>query len=294
MFAAAIIWFAFRSLSGQWSKAASRFSSLHPDWIWIGAATAIVVATYVLLIETWRRIVMSAGETLPFSEATRIWAVSNLGKYVPGKVWSIAAMTVMARARNVSPLVAAGSSVLTQLVTIAAGIGVVLVAGAGMIESPIAAFAVAAAIAVMLAFIPAILPRAGKWASSLTGRDLALPVIPAKIVWMAALSAVVSWVLYGVAFKLFVRGILGNAAGGTPSYIAVYASSYIIGFLALFAPGGAVVRESAMVTGMVKLGLSGQADALAVAIASRLWLTVTELLPGLVYLALGKRLPRAE
>ncbi len=258
------------------------------------AATAIVVATYALLIETWRRIVMSAGETLPFNEAARIWFVSNLAKYVPGKVWSIAAMTVMARERDVSPLVAAGSSVLTQLVTIAAGIVVVLVAGAGMIDSPFTAFAVAAGIAVMIAFMPAILPRAGKLASSLTGRDLSLPVIPARVVWMVALSAVASWVLYGIAFKLFVRGILGSDAGGTPSYIAVYAASYIIGFLALFAPGGAVVRESAMVTGMVKLGLSGQADALAVAIASRLWLTVAELLPGLVYLALGKRLPRAE
>lgn len=234
---------------------------------------------------------MSAGETLPFRDATRIWAVSNLGKYVPGKVWSIAAMSVMARTSGVSPLVAAGSSVLTQLVTVAAGIGVVLLAGAGMLQSPITAFAITAIIAVALALIPTILPRAGKLASSLSGRDFALPIIPAKIVWMTAISAVLSWVLYGISFKLFARAVLGSAAGGTTSYIAVYAASYIIGFLALFAPGGAVVRESAMVTGMVRLGLSGQADALAVAVASRLWLTVTEVLPGLVYLAIGKRLP---
>jgi hypothetical protein len=47
-----------------------------------------------------------------------------------------------------------------------------------------------------------------------------------------------------------------------------------------------------MITGMLRLGLSGQADALVVAVASRIWLTVTELLPGLVYLALGKPSPK--
>ncbi|HMA19970.1 MAG TPA: hypothetical protein VKO87_04160, partial [Gemmatimonadaceae bacterium] len=110
--------------------------------------------------------------------------------------------------------------------------------------------------------------------------------------WMTAASSVISWIAYGIAFQLFVRGILGTAAGATTSYIAVYAASYIIGFLALIAPGGAVVRESAMVTGMLRLALSGQADALAVAVTSRLWLTVTELLPGLAYMALGKRASR--
>jgi hypothetical protein len=113
--------------------------------------------------------------------------------------------------------------------------------------------------------------------------------MPASLVWMAVINSVIAWVAYGVAFQFFVRGITGSAAGATTSYIAVYAASYIIGFLALFAPGGAVVRESAIVTGMVRFALSGQADALAIAVTSRLWLTVTELVPGLAYMAIGRR-----
>jgi hypothetical protein len=106
---------------------------------------------------------------------------------------------------------------------------------------------------------------------------------------MAIAASIISWIAYGIAFQLFIRGMLGNAAGATTSYIAVYAASYIIGFLALFAPGGAVVREGAMVTGMLRLGLSGRPDALVIALASRLWLTVTELLPGLGWMAAGKK-----
>lgn len=289
LLAIAIVWFAVRALRGQWASAAERLQSLTPEWGWILAATAIVLLTYLLLIETWRRIIIGSGESLAFNDAARIWFVSNLGKYVPGKIWSIAAMSVMARERSVSAGVAAGSSVMTQLVTIAAGIAVVLVAGAQAMEDPAFALAAAAVIAILLALAPRFLPMAARAAGSLTGREVKLPRMPAHIVWMTVGSSVLSWIAYGVAFQLFVRGIIGSAAGATTSYIAVYAASYIIGFLALFAPGGAVVRESAIVTGMVRFALSGQADALAIAVTSRLWLTVVELVPGLAYMAIGKR-----
>jgi len=260
--------------------------------MWLSVATVIVLLTYLLLIDAWRRIVVASGERLPFADAARIWFVSNLGKYVPGKVWSIAAMTMMARDAQVSAISAAGSSVLIQLVTVAAGIGVVLVTGAHAIDEPVLAVVAAVAIIALLIAIPLLLPSLGRAATAVTGKSIELPHLAASTVWMATLRAVASWIAYGVAFQLFVRAILGSAAGATSSYIAVYAASYIIGFLALFAPGGAVVRESAMVTGMLRLGLSGQADALAVAIASRLWLTATELLPGFAYLALGRRASR--
>jgi glycosyltransferase 2 family protein len=292
--AAVIVWYAVSSLHGQWAGAAERMQSLHPDWRWIGAATGIVLLTYLLLIETWRRIIIASGEKLAFREAARIWFVSNLGKYVPGKIWSIAAMTIMARESRVSPLTAAGSSVLMQLVTIAAGIGVVLVTGAQAVDHPGLALGAAAAILIGLAATPSLLPLAGRVVSSLTGRNIVLPRMSASIVWMAVGSSIISWIAYGFAFQFFVRGVLGTAAGAATSYIAVYAASYIIGFLALFAPGGAVVRESAMVTGMLRLALSGKADALAIAIASRLWLTVTELLPGLAFMATGKRVTGTE
>ena len=294
MFAAAIVWFAVRALRGQWANAGERLASVRPQWTWIALATLIVFLTYWLLIETWRRIVEASGEKLAPNDAARIWFVSNLGKYVPGKVWSIAAMTVMAKNQRVSPVVAAGSSVLTQLITVAAGIGVALVAGAGTLDRPVIAIVAAVVIVAGLIAAPAILPALGRTAGSLTGRQIVLPSMSPKVVWLAMGSGVAAWIAYGIAFQFFVRGVLGSSAGATSSYIAVYAASYIIGFLALFAPGGAVVRESAMVTGMVRLGLTGQADALAVALASRLWLTVTELLPGLVYMAAGKRAPRPE
>ncbi len=287
--AGVVVWYALRALTGQWDDAAAGLATLDIGWGWIAAATTAVALTYLLLIDTWRRILIAWSAGLPLAVASRIWFVSNLGKYVPGKIWSIAAMSAMARANSVSPVAAAGSSILIQFVSVAAGIGVVLVAGAQALDRPLLAAVVAAALLAGIAVTPFLLPRMVGGAASLMGKKVVVPPMAASVVWWAFARATLSWLMYGVAFQLFVRGVLGEAAGATTSYIAVYAASYIIGFLALFAPGGAVVRESAMVAGMLRLGLSGQADALTIAIASRLWLTVVELLPGLAYLAVGRR-----
>jgi hypothetical protein len=289
IFAVAVVWAAARALRGQWGAAAERLSSLSIGWSWIAIATVVVLLTYLLLIETWRRILAGWQAELPFGIACRIWFVSNLGKYLPGKVWSIAAMSVMAREEAVSPIAAAGSSILIQLVTITTGIGLVLVTGIRAIDQPTVAVVAGVVLLAGIGSIPVILPRLASAAAALIGKSIEVPPLPAGTLWLSVGGTLVSWIAYGIAFKLFVVGVLGSAAGATSSYIAVYAASYIIGFLALFAPGGVVVRESALVAGMLRLGLAGQTDAFAVAVASRLWLTVVELLPGFIYLAVGRR-----
>lgn len=290
--AGVVVWYAVRALGGQWNAAAASIRALEIGWAWIAGATAIVVLTYLLLIETWRRILIAWSSQLSFAAASRIWFVSNLGKYVPGKVWSIAAMSVMAKENAVSPVAAAGSSILIQVVSVASGIAVVLATGAQAVDRPLLAVTVVALLLVIIAATPFALPWVVRRAAGLIGREVTVPPMASSVVWLAFARSALAWVAYGIAFQFFVRGVLGQAAGATTSYIAVYAASYIIGFLALFAPGGAVVREGAMVAGMLRLGLSGEADALVIAIASRLWLTVVELLPGFIYLAIGRRVIR--
>jgi hypothetical protein len=289
IFAAAIVWAAVRALRGQWSAAAQRLATIEIGWSWVVGATIIVFLTYLLLIETWRRILVGWKAYLPFGIAARIWFVSNLGKYLPGKIWSIAAMSFMAREHAVSPVAAAGSSVLIQLVTIATGIVLVVITGIGAVDQPAVAIVIGIVLIVGLGMLPMLLPRLASVAASLTGRPIEIPPLPMSTLWLAVARSLLSWVAYGIAFQLFVVGILGKSAGASLSYIAVYAASYIIGFLALFAPGGVVVRESALVAGMVRLGLASQPDAFAVAVASRLWLTVVELVPGFVALLFTRR-----
>lgn len=279
IFAALVIFFASRALIGQWGLASARLVHVRITWGKIALASLIVLVTYALLIEGWRRVLGAWGGRLTYAEAARIWCLSNLGRYVPGNVWSLTAMGVMSRDRGISAVAATGSSVIMQLLTLAIGLGVVLVTGAKLIGEPVVLALVLLLIFVLIGAAPRILPAMTRMLASFTGWKIPDPEIPAAVVWGATLAAGVTWLLYGIAFQLFSEGLLGTPSGATMSYIAVYTAAYILGFISPIAPAGLGVREVALAAGMTRFGLATDGDAALVAIAARLWLTLLELIP---------------
>ena len=280
---AALVWYAVSSLGGQWDEVGTGLRGLQPDWLLIGAASALTLVAYGLLIEGWRRLIAGAGERLPWRHAAVIWLAGNLGKYVPGKVWSIVAMSGMAAERGVSPAVAAGSSIVMQIVTIAAGAAVVVASGGAIPGGAAAAVALVVVIVAALLALPAVIPRALALVGT-RAENVKLP--PRGTLWLAIVIAAASWVLLSLGFLLFVRAIVPESGGSVLAYVSAYTASYIAGFLAPFAPGGIGVREPLLVIAMDELGLATTADAAVIAVASRVWLTVVELVPGLVALAI--------
>ena len=297
LLAAIVIAFAGRELARQWGDIAPAFRNLRIDWRYVGASGALVLATYLLLIESWRTMLRVWASSLPFGAAARIWFVSNLGKYVPGKVWQIAAMGAMAQRAGVPAVAAIGSSLVVNLVNIIAGAAIIAVTAGDRIAiavgvdsaTPIistrAVVTIVAIIGVAaLAIAPTMIPRLATLAGRVTGRALPIPTVPSRAIWIAAATTATSWVLYGVAFAFFAKGVSPAATGNASSYIAVYTGSYLAGYLALFAPGGVGVREAVLVLAMPRFQLAPAADAAVIAVASRLWLTVLEIVPGLLML----------
>jgi hypothetical protein len=287
VFAALVLFFAATSLATQWDKVGSRLTHIQFGWEWISIASLIVLVIYALLIEGWRRVLGAWDSHLPFAQASRIWFLSNLGKYVPGNIWSLTAMGVMARNRGLSAVAAAGSSVIMQMVSLATGAGIVMVTSATLLGQPLLVGASVLILVAVLLCAPRFLPPLAVWVGSLIGKDIAPPSVPATSIWTAAVASTMSWLLYGLAFQLFVRGLLGSAPGEISSYIAVFTAAYILGFISPIAPAGLGVRELTLAAFMTQLGLANEADAALVAIAARLWLTVVELIPSGLYIAAG-------
>jgi glycosyltransferase 2 family protein len=288
-FAAAVVWYLGSKLAQDWGAVRTGAIAIEPRWSLIAASAAVVLLTYALLVQTWRAMLGEWGTGLGFWQAARIWSVSNFGRYVPGKVWGIATMSLMAQRRGVSPLAAAGSSVIVNLVSTVTGFLVVFATGARVLRlaggGGRTGFLAVALLAAGLLALPYALPPLGRLGTALTRRAISIPHLPPRAIWLAAAGTSAAWVLYGVAFQLFCAGVLGRATGASSAYVAVYTGSYLLGFLALFAPGGLGVRELAMQATLVELGLASSAQAVVLAIASRLWLTVLEIVPGLLFLA---------
>ena len=280
-----MIWWAGSTIVQQWTEFRRSGARVELRALPLVTSAAIVLVAYAVLIETWRRTVRAWGARMGWSDATRIWMISNLGRYIPGKVWQIGAMGYMARAVGVSPLVATGSSLVINLVNLLAGFGVVFVTGTSVLGNPALTATVALLLVVGMVATPWLTPWLGKLAGTVLGRPIVVPRLPHSALWVAAIGCVVAWLLYGIAFELLVIAVLGEAPGPTTSYVAAFTGSYLLGYIAIFTPGGLAVREQSLVGLLGRLALAGGGAAGVIALASRLWLTVLEVIPGAVLLA---------
>jgi uncharacterized membrane protein YbhN (UPF0104 family) len=253
-----------------------------------------VLLSYVILIQTWRLMLEAWDSTqaraLTFMESARIWSVSNLGRYVPGKVWQIMSMSAMAARAGVSPVASAGSALLNTVVNIAVGISISLGLGWSWLKlfgpnARLVAILLAVVAGAMIATLPWLLPSLSSAASRISGRTISLGNPPYRVLWVGVVGNIVAWTLYGVGFQLLTAGVLGGATGALWQYIAVFTASYIVGYLFLFLPGGIGPREGTMAVLMTALQLANAKQALVVAVASRIWLTVLEIVPGLLFWA---------
>ena len=208
----------------------------------------LVLLTYVAQIQSWRAVLAGWRQRLSLGAAARTWSLANLGRYVPGKVWSVAGLVVLAERAGVERAPAAASAFASQ--ALAVGTGAIVVA--------------------------ACTPHATS------------PLRPAAVLQAVAFS-LCGWVIYGIAFWALARGLVAPASGALSLSLAAgaFALGYIVGWLALFAPGGVGVRELVFV-GLLAPVL-GSGGAVAVSVASRVLLTATEAAAAALTLPLGDK-----
>jgi uncharacterized membrane protein YbhN (UPF0104 family) len=288
----AILFFVGLKFAENWNEMKATQVSLHFDPALLAASAGFVLLSYVILIWTWQRTVRAWGERLEFGPAMRIWFISNLGRYLPGKVWQIGAMGVMAQRAGVSPTAAVGSSLVVSIVNVLVGIAVAFAAGAGDLGAPAWAIPLTIGAAIVVAATPWLLPVVTRLASSVLRREIKTPELPHSAIWIAAAGCAAAWILYGVAFRFLHISVLGAATGNAVHSTAAFTASYIVGFLFLFAPGGIGVREYALHQLLVRFGIAVGAEAWLVVFASRIWLTIIEVLPGLLLLLLRRESPQ--
>ena len=273
------------AVRSQWSAVRHSWQATDVHWGWVGAASVIVLGTYATLIQSWRMLVGGWGGRLPFAAATRIWTIANLGRYIPGKLWSVGALGVPA--------------ILGTLLNIGAGFGIMALSSSRVL-SMFKPWLQTVSVAVSIAFgvgtlllpwiLPPVLRRVAFWRSQPPPERQ----LPAGTLWIATGINALSWVLYGLAFAAFARGVAPQVIASPALFIVIWAASYLGGYLVLFAPGGIGVRDVVLTGGLIALGLANSADATLLALASRVWLTVLEILPGVLALLWSPLAPRAE
>ncbi|MBS2546872.1 flippase-like domain-containing protein [Catenulispora sp. NL8] len=279
------------AVAHQWTRVRTGFADLGPVPLLVALLPALASVGAMML--AWRGLLGALGSPLRLRPASRIFFTSQLGKYLPGSVWPVVAQMQLGRAYRIPRARSAAAAALAMLVSLASALVLAAVAlplgGGAKAAGYWWAFIV---VPVLLAGLhPRIANPALRMLFRLTRRPAIEPLTGRTIAETAGRS-VVGWLLAGAHIW-----ILAMALGASPWRalllgIGGYAFAWSVGFLIVFAPAGAGVRELILVAALQPV--LDPAKATVVALASRLVTIVADLVAAAVTAREGSRGKKAD
>lgn len=261
------------AVARQWSAVRSALVDIGPLAI-VGGLAAVLVAM-VASMQVWRVLLAGLGSPLPVRAAARVVFVGQLGKYLPGSVWPVLAQMELGTAHRVPRRRSATASVLTMLVSLLGGLLTALVTLPFVAGATPYRWAFLAAPLLLAALHPRVLNPVLDRLLRLAKRPALEQPLTGRSIAVALGWSLASWVLYGVQIWLCAARL--GVADGRVMLLAVggFAFAWSVGFIVVFAPAGAGVRDVLLVAvlGPV-LGVGG---ATAIAVVSRILMTVGDL-----------------
>ena len=118
-FAILIVLFAV-ALHGKWAQVSASFDKL--SWYSLVLATALGFGNIFAAMMAWRSLLGDLGSKLRLPVAMRIFFLGQLGKYLPGSVWTVVAQADLGRDHEIPPRRTVAASVLGMAISLAAGL----------------------------------------------------------------------------------------------------------------------------------------------------------------------------
>jgi len=279
--AALLLAFVIRSIWTQWEQISSYNWELHVGWL--VASALLMWADLIILILLWRWLLIDISQrSIGFPRIYRAAMLANLGKYIPGKVWSVMGMVYLLKQEGYPATATLTSAVMHQAYMIIAGAAFLwFVLGTEFLGNlPVIAVVVGLGGSLVILYPPVFSILVNRGLKFLGREPVQIPRSFPRAVARFALY-IFAWITYGASGWCLLIGI-GIDPPVFWEIVASFGAAYLIGFLALFAPGGLGVREG-IITLLLAPYFPGALPA-AIAVASRFWTTVVEL-AGLIPLA---------
>ena len=247
---------------------------------------------YFYLIRIWLSLLSKLGSSLSFWKMLKIWFLSNLGKYLPGKVWTVVGTIYLLEKEGVPKRKGLTTAIIGQALSVLSALLLsFILLGYTLYEkifskNPLVFFlAVFFSIAVFI-FItyPKLLEMVINFGLRLVKKEGISLELKAKDLLLYLIYYTLSWLLFGLAFMFFVKSVTPVEWNLYFSLTGAFAFSLTIGFLAVFVPGGLGVREGILVL-LLSLYFPLPVATL-LSIFSRLWISLVEIGGALVSLAI--------
>ena len=254
----------------------------------LGWAVIAQFAYFLATVFTWQKTLLyTSGRSVALRESLAQILMVNFGKYIPGKVWGMAARGKRLVDAGYTVEEITRASYLEQILLLLTGFALALLSAALSFGSPLywLGFALAAVAVFFLrhddklvSLFAKIVPKAANLLQFFQVRISTLDTLKLSVGFS------LEWLFLAAAFTFVCASIVNveltlmNAA----VFVLALTSGFLAGFLAIFAPGGVGVREgvgAVLLTSIVTLE-----EAVLLMLLFRVWVVAAELLAGAVVL----------
>lgn len=240
------------ALWSNWEEVRGDLGRLDP--VTLLAATALALLSPFFTVLGWRVLLADLGSRLHIAQASGVFFVGQLGKYLPGSVWSVVVQTEMAvrlgvprRRTAVVGLLCIGLSALTGLVVGLPALPVLLTRG----DAVLPWWGVLLLVAGLLVLLwPPLLNLGIRTALRLLRRPPLEHSLSAPAVALSSLWFTLSWVVGGLSVWVMAHALAPDDADAS-RLVLVAVSGYLlaagIGMFSIVVPAGVGVRDGVMV-----------------------------------------------
>ena len=255
------------ALHGKWHQIGVSYEKL--SWYSLAIATALGFGNIFAAMMAWRSLLADLDSPLRLPVAMRIFFLGQLGKYLPGSVWTVVAQADLGRDHEIPPRRTVAASVLGMAVSLAAGLVLAVVtlpfSAPGAVDQYVWVLLVLPLLVVAL--LPKNLDRLTHFLFKVLRREPPDHEFTLRGVLVALAWQTIGWL--SVGGEVFVLCWALHAPIGRSLLLALggTALAWSAGFLAIPLPSGAGLRE--VITIAILSGVLSVPSATVVALTSR-------------------------
>jgi glycosyltransferase 2 family protein len=218
-------------------------------------------------LRAWQVLLAGLGSPLRTTAVGRIYFIGQLGKYLPGSVWPILAQMELGTAYRVPRARSATTAVLAMMMGLLTGLVTALVTLPFAAHSEQYLWAFLAAPVLVACLHPKLLNPLLRFAFKLARRPGLEEPLSGRVLVHAIAWSFAAWVFNGL--QIWLLAVKLGAPLGQAALLSVggYAFAWCVGFLVIFAPAGAGIREVLLIA--ILAPMIGTGPATAVALVSR-------------------------
>jgi glycosyltransferase 2 family protein len=281
---AAIFFYIIRYLNSNWDQLKSL--NIHLNYGYVLLSFIAMKLAWVTTAWSWGKTLEAFGYKLRYRDIYTIYFRSMPAKYLPGKVWQLAGSTYVAAQKGVPEGANIGSFLIGQAYSVLSGVALIigaLVFGVIKKSGQDFAFFRWTAIPILIILIiliirPVLMERMMNLVLPIFKRQKVNIYIKISTSLWLFLAFLIPWFIFGLSFWLLVHALVQISFSLFIPLTVILTAGTVIGFLAIFAPGGIGVKEASIAALAASIISFPATLALAIGLGYRIITSIVELI----------------